>query len=149
MKSWLVKNFDFNKQAIIDYDVLKYREEQIKKMKKKATTKEEFSEMLRGEFQWQYWSRAEYELIIEIDDGRVWLMPWVGCREPNKVRIDVTDDNSFDWRGFAETHLGNQTYKNEAKIDVFDQLDYVWDEFITYLWTTRLKYERKNSKFDN
>ena len=147
--SWLVKNFDFNKQVIIDYDVLKYREEQIKKMKKKAATKAEFAEMLRGEFQWQYWSRAEYELIIEIDDGRVWLMPWVGCREPDKVRIDVTDDKSFDWRGLAETYLGNQTYKNEAKIDVFNQLEYVWDEFVTYLWTTRLKYERKNPKFDN
>ena len=148
--SWLVKNFDFNRQTIVDYDVLKYREEQIKKMKKKATTKEEFSEMLRGEFQWQYWSRSEYELIIEIDeDNRVWLNPWVGCREPDKVRIDVTDDNSFDWRGFAKEHIGKQIYKNKAKIDVYSQLEYVWDEFITYLWTTRLKWERKNSKFDN
>ena len=145
--SWKVKNYVFQNK-IEDYDILKYREEQIKKFKKQSATKEEFAEKLRREMMYQYWSRAEYELIIAIDENnRIWLEPWVGCRNVDEVRIDVTDDESFDWRGFAEAHIGKQIYKNRAKIDIFDQLQWKWDEFIDYLWYTRLKYERDDPKF--
>lgn len=149
--SWIVKNFNCNKQVIEDYDVLKYREDQIKKLKKQCATKEEFADKLRREFQWQYWSRAEYELIISIDENEhVWLSPWVGCSHPDKVKINVTDDESFDWKGFAIEHISKQIYNNEAKIDIFDQLTYTvqFDRLVDYLWYTRLKYERKNPKFE-
>ena len=146
--SWKVKNYLINENKIWDYDVLKYREDQIKKLKKKCTTKEEFAEAMHREMMWQYWSRCEYEVIIEIDEnGRIWLKPWVGCKNPDEVKIDVTDDQNFDWRSFANGHIGKQIYKNEAKIDIFDQLQWKWDEFINYLWYTRLKYERDNPKF--
>jgi hypothetical protein len=146
--TWKVKRYDINSNKIYDYDVLKYREDQIKGSKKKCTTKEEFAERMRREMMWSYWSKAEHELIIEVDDNnRIWLTPWVGCRNPEDVKIDVTEDASFDWHGFAEKHIKQQIYKNEAKIDVFDQLQYRWNEFITYLWTTRLKWERDNPKF--
>ena len=39
---WLVTNFDCNKQKIEKYNILRYREEDIKKLKKKYPTKEEF-----------------------------------------------------------------------------------------------------------
>lgn len=147
--SWKVKNFDINKQAIVDYNVLKYRENFIKKLKKKCATKEEFAEKLRREFQWMYWSKSEHEIIIEIDENnRIWLKPWCGCKNPEDVKIDVTDDNSFDWKGFATYHINKQICDNKAKIDVYDQLKYIWDDFITYLWVTRLKWERKNPKFN-
>lgn len=149
--SWKVKNFDINKQAIVDYDILKYREDQIKKFKKQSATKEEFAEKLRREFQYIYWSRSEYELVVSIDENdRVWLTPWVGCSEPEKVKIDVTDDESFDWRGFAEVHIKKQIYDNRAKVDIFDQLMFTdqFEKLVDYLWYTRLKYERKNPKFD-
>lgn len=148
---WTCKLFDCNKQAIIDYDVLKYREDQIKKFKKQCSNKEEFAEKLRREFQWQYWSRCEYEVIIEIDENnRIWLKPWVGCRDEDATKIDVTDDDSFDWHGFAETHIGSQIYKNSAKVDVFDQLTYKdqFEKLVDMCWHTRLKYERKSEKFD-
>ena len=149
--SWKVKNFDINKQAIVDYDILKYREDQIKKFKKQSATKEEFAEKLRREFQYIYWSRSEYELVVSIDENDcVWLTPWVGCSEPEKVKIDVTDDESFDWRGFAEVHIKKQIYNNRAKVDIFDQLMFAdqFEKLVDYLWYTRLKYERKNPKFD-
>lgn len=147
--SWKVKNYCTGSDKIWDYDVLKYREDQIKKLKKKCAIKEEFAEEMRREMMWQYWSRAEYEVIIEIDDNNhIWLSPWVGCVDPDSVKIDVTDDKSFDWRNFAKKHIGRQTDKNKAKIDVWDQLEYRFDEFIDYCWYTRLKYERKNPKLD-
>ena len=145
--TWKVKNYVFQNK-IEDYDVLKYREDQIKKFKKQSATKEEFAEKLRGEMMYQYWSRAEYELIITIDENnRIWLEPWIGCRNMDETRIDITDDESFDWRGFAQKHIGSQIYKNGAKIDIWDQLEWRWDEFIDYLWYTRLKYERDDPKY--
>lgn len=147
--SWKVKNFDFNKQVIVDYNVLKYRENDIKKMKKQCVNKEEFAEKLRREFQYYMWCRAEWELIIELtEDERVLLRPWVGCRD-DELFIDVTDDTTFDWKGFAAYHIGKQVYKNKAKIDAYSQLTYGenWDRLVTYLWTTRLKYERDHPKF--
>lgn len=148
--SWKVKNFDVNKQVIEDYDILKYREDEIKKLKKKCTTKENFAEQLRREFQWQYWGRAEYELIIRLtDDGHVILFPWCGWRNLERSAIDVTYDMFFDWKGFAEKHINQQNFKNEAKIDVYDQLTY-GDQFkklVDYCWYTKLKYERDNPKF--
>lgn len=145
--TWLVKYFDCNAQKIIDYDVLKYREDQIKKLKKKYTTKEEFAEALRHELMWSYWSRCEYELIIELtEDNHILLKPWVGCRDEKSATIDVTDDTTFDWKGFASKHIDKQIYKNEAKVDVFSQLDYVWDDFISYCWDYHNKYQRRKKK---
>ena len=146
--SWLVTYYDCNADKIKYYDVLKYREEFVKKLKKKCSTKEEFAEKMRREMMYYYWSKAEVETIIEIDDGgRIWLGPRVGCREPEKVRVDVTDRTDFDWKGFAERHIGSQIYKNRAKIDIWDQLEWRWCEFIDYIWHTRLRYERDSEKF--
>jgi hypothetical protein len=145
--SWKVKNYLINSNKIWDYDVLEYREDQIKKLKKKCATKEEFAEEMQHEMMYQYWSRCEYEVIIEIDgNSRVWLKPWVGCRNPDEVKIDVTDDENFDWQGFAEHHIGKQIYKNKAKIDIYDQLQWKWDEFINYCWNYRHKWQRSKKE---
>lgn len=145
--SWKVKVFDCNAQRIKDYDILKgHYKDFIKKLKKKCANKEEFSEAMNREMMWMFWARCEWELILELDENNhIWLTPWVGCREPESVRIDVTEDASFDWQGFLKTQTLN--YQNCEKIDVYDQLRYKWDDFITYLWTTRQKYERWHEKY--
>ena len=146
--SWKVKIFDCNAQKIKDYDIFKgHYKDFVKKLKKKCTTKEEFSTAMDREMQWMFWARAEYELIMELDDNdRIWLTPWVGCREPEGASIEVGNDASFDWRSFLNTK--NLNYQNCTKIDIYSQLKYRWDEFITYLWTTRQKYERWDKKFE-
>lgn len=142
--SWKVKNFDCNAQKIKYFDVLKYREDDIKKLKKECSTKEEFSKKMNSEFMYHYWSRAQYELIIErAEDGRVWLLPWCGCREPDNVKIDVTDCKDYDWKGFAAKYI-DERYGNKSKIDVWCQLEFIWDSFVDYCWNYRHKYQRKN-----
>lgn len=148
--SWLVVYYDCNANEITYYDVLKYREDFVKKLKKKCATKEEFAEKMRRECFRVYWSRCEYELIIEItEDERILLKPWVGCRDVERATIDVTNDTSFDWVGFAKQHI-DKRYGNEEKIDIYSQLTY-GDQFaklVDYCWYTRLKYERKDPKFE-
>lgn len=141
--SWLVTNFDCNAQVIKYYDVLRYREDYIKKIKKQCGTKEEFAKKLKSEMLYHYWSRAEYELLIErAEDGRIWLLPWCGCYEPQKVKIDVSDRTDFDWHGFADEHI-NAKYGNDAKIDIYDQLMYKFDDFVDYVWNYHHKWQRR------
>lgn len=150
MLKWYVKDYNCNARKIEDYDILKYREDCIKKMKKKCKTKNEFVEELRKELMYHYWSKAEYELIVtKTENGRIILTPWCGCSNPEEVAIDVTDDTTFDWKGFADKHIQSQIFKNEAKIDIYDQLMYGnrFDKLVDLLWTTRFKYERDDPKF--
>ena len=137
--SWKVLNYNCNANKIEEYDVLKYKLEWIKKTKKKCKTKEEFSELLDREVMWQYWSRAEYELILVNCNGELWLEPWVGCRNPEEARVDVSND--VFWRGFALNY--KNWWDNRAKIDIYDQLKFKWTEFVDYCWFTRLPYERR------
>lgn len=137
---WLVTNFNCNKQKIEKYDVLRYHEEEIKKLKKKCPTKEEFEKELEIRCKSRFWSRAEYELIIEIGDEHVLLKPWCGSRDDN-YKIDVTDEADFDWKGFAKKHI-NPKYGSEAKIDVWDQLEYRWNEFVDFVWNYHHKWQR-------
>lgn len=141
--SWLVTEFDVNRQEIRYYDILKYREDEIKKMKKKHKTKEEFAEALRSEMMYRFWSKCEHELVIErTEDGHIWLNPWAGCREPEKVRIDVTDREDYDWKGFADKYIDTR-YGNEEKIDVYDQLCFIWESFVDYVWNYHHKWQRR------
>ena len=137
---WYVFIFNINKQKIEKYNIFKHWSfrEYVKKAAKKFKTKEDFAKQLKRELRFYFWSKSEWELVVEItEDNRIFLNPWVGCREPEKVRIDVTDDTNFDWRGFAEKHTERQIYGNKAKIDVFDQVEYMWDEFVEYAWENR------------
>lgn len=137
---WNVYYYDFNRDKIDTYNVLNHYSffEYVKKAAKKYKTKEEFAEQLKKEVRYYFWSKCEWELIIEITkDNRIYLSPWIGNRDTEKTRIDITDDTSYDWKGFAEKHIKRQIYDNEAKIDIFDQIEYVWDDFSSYVWENR------------
>lgn len=145
---WLVTIFDCNKQKIEKYDVLRYREEDIKKLKKKYPTKEEFEKEFKIRCKSIFWSRAEYEVIIFTDEnGRVYLKPWCGCRDDN-CRVDVTfeDDDNFDWVEFALKQVKDipklPTNPYSIKIDVWDQLEYRWSEFVDFVWNYHHKWQR-------
>lgn len=148
LKNIVVKVFNQNNQKIEDFTPFSYKYwlKEIKSIKKKCDTKEKFYEELRREVMWRYWSKAEWELIInETADGRVILSPWCGCRNTDESAVDVTDGADFDWKGFAEKHISEQVFTNCAKVDVYDQLVYNdrLKKFAEELWNTRLPYERK------
>lgn len=145
---WNVYYFNFNSQEIKPFNVFDHSSfyDDVKKHLKKYKDKEEFAEKLKTSSMYFFWCKCEYELIIEItEDNRIFLNPWVGCREPEKTRIDVTDNTDFNWKGFAELYIGNQIYRNKAKIDIHDQLDYVWDEFVDLCWNSKRRRKRKET----
>lgn len=102
--------------------------------------KADFAKAIRGELLYYFWSKSEYELIVRLtDDDRVFLYPWCGSSNPDNEKIEVTNETNFDWLGFAKQHIGKQIYKNEAKIDVSDQVRFQFDEFVDYVWNYNKK----------
>lgn len=139
---WNVFYYDINRNKITTYNIFRHSRfnEYVEKTFENCKTKEGFAEILRRELMYYFWSKAEWELVIELDeDNHISLIPWCGCRNPEEVKIDVTNDASFDWSGFAKKNIERQIYKNEAKIDVYDQIEYVWDNFLEYVWNSKKK----------
>ena len=141
--SWKALLFDINSKKLEEYDVLKYREKLVKDLKKKYLTKEEFAEHLNRDLMWQFWSRCEYEMILYLDEGRVFVKPWAGISDPEKHAVDITDRTDLNWTTFAEKMLKDRcVYDSTVKIDVYDQLKFRFDELVDFCWTYKHKYQR-------
>lgn len=139
---WNVFYYDIYSNKITTYNIFRHDgfNKYLKRELKECKTKEKFAEALRREIMYYFWSRAEWELIIELtEDNRIFLTPFIGCRKPEEAKIDVTNDTSLDWNGFARKHINKQIHKNEAKIDVHDQIVYTWDNFLEYVWNNKEK----------
>lgn len=145
--SWKVCIFDINSNKLVDYDILKHREKFVKDLKKSCSTKEEFVDRFFRDLMWQYWSRCEYELLIYIENERVFVQPWVGCTDPEEARVDVTEFPNFNWQAFAELMIYNKGYKDGvAKIDAYDQLRFRFDELADFVWNYKHKYQRNKKE---
>ena len=146
---WYVYIFNINKQKIEPYNIFNHYSfrEYTKKAAKKFKTKEEFAEQVKRELQYYFWSKAEYELIVEItEDGCVFLSPWCGCKEPEKARVYVSNDEGYDWIGFTNMHTKRQIYGNKAKIDIYDQVMFDWDNFVEYVYSNEKQKGRNYDK---
>lgn len=64
MKSFYVINEEWNHKRFTPYDVMPYLIDRYKESRNKPKTLEEFCKFVKGESQYQWWSRCEYEIII-------------------------------------------------------------------------------------
>lgn len=140
--SWKVLLFDVNAQKIVEHDILKYLEDEVKKLKKKVnySDKEEFATLLRNRLMWQYWSRSEYETVIYEVDGKLMITAWCGCYDREKTAEPVEGRLGINWRKLYN-EIGTRRY--ECKIDAWDQVEHRWEEFVDFVWYYRHKYQRK------
>jgi hypothetical protein len=128
------------------HDVLAYREDRVKKLKKKHATKEKFAKALKLDLQWQYWAQCEYEMILYIENERVYLEPWTGTLKEG--RVDITDNSTLDWPAFAKKLLNERAWHNKenhrdyVKFDIFDQIKFRFDELVDFVWNYNHKYQR-------
>lgn len=65
MKKFNVIVEDINRKSFVYYDVIPYLVEQYHKSKNKPKTIEEFKKFILDESMYQWWSRCEYEIILE------------------------------------------------------------------------------------
>lgn len=147
---WLVIEEDFNRKEFKTVNVLHYFEPEIKKAKKKCETKVEFSDWLKKEMMYHYWSKCEYEIVIKHSNGNIILVPWVSntpeCVINDRPGLKIF---GFDWNKFFNYIIKKKHYRDidGVKIDIYDQLEFRWGEFVDYCWYYHHKYQRYNSKF--
>ena len=140
---WFVMYYNSNAKQFQSYDVLKYKEDFIKKLKKKVTSREEFTEKMKFEMMYYFWSKCEWEVILSNINNRIIMSPWVG---PEDITLDVTDKEDFNWVDFFNKQSEHYVNKNRIKIDVWDQINYKFDEFIDYCWKFHHKWQRNKLK---
>ena len=131
---WYVYRYNMNSKKIEEFNIFRHIKlcEYLEKARKKYKTCEEFVEQMRKEFKFYFWSKSEYELIIEMaEDGFVYLYPWGGCKDPEECKLNVSE--SDDWYDFGDYHVSRQRYGHEAKIDIYDQVMWKWTEFYEYV----------------
>ncbi len=144
--SWQVLIHDFNAHKIIPYDILTHREFLIKRFKKQCETKEAFAEVLRRDLMYQYWSRCEYEMLLYVENNRVYLIPWVGKLIGDK--LDITENTLLDWLAFAKHLLCDRGWwdrtnnRKYVKFDIYDQIMFRFDELVDFCWEYQHKYQR-------
>ena len=145
--TWKVLYYNNNKNSIEEYDVLKYQVELIKQLKKKCKgDRATFDEMLNLKMMCRYWSRCEYELLLEVKNNEVYVKPWIGCSNPEEVRVCVSNNDLLEWKSFALQDAMHYYKDGTCKFDIYDQLKFKWKEFVDYCWNTRLPYERRTTK---
>lgn len=133
---WYVYRYNINADKIEPFNIFCHWKlcEDLEKSRKKYKTRDKFVEQLRRELKYYFWSRSEYELIVQFTkDDHVYLTPWCGCRKPEEAQIEVTNELGIDWQLFAASHVIKQTYGNKAKIDIYEQVMCNWNEFCNYV----------------
>lgn len=120
MLSWNVLFEDFNKREIVTYDIFEggHYEKIAKELKKKTNSKEEFVEEFRIKLMSQFWSRSEYEVVVTS-----WP-PYIKRRELDRL---IAKEKDCKYGTNVELEVGK-------KIDIFNQLEMNWDQFIDYVW---------------
>ena len=69
---WNVYIYNSNKRGIETYNIFNHGSfvQYVEKWLKKCKTREEFTDHLKSELMYYFWSKAEYELVIEIDEDK-------------------------------------------------------------------------------
>lgn len=131
---WNVLYYSMNQKAIVPFNLFEHSFflMYVKKAKKESKgNRDAFTEKVKSELMHYFWSKSEYELVIEIaEDDHVFLMPWCGCKEPEKEKIEVSFEHGIDWLAFAKERVKNSREGNSAKISVYDQAMVRFDEII-------------------
>lgn len=130
---WLVLNYNETSGLFEAYNILEYRQDFIKKLKKKYPDFDEFKERLRQDMFYHYCSKSEFEMIIELREGdQVFIRPWVGLSKSGSAEINITYNKMLDWVSFAKHHIEKQIFGDRAKVDIFNQIDWRLDELARY-----------------
>lgn len=65
MKSFYVIVYDINRKTFVPYDVIPYLKKCYYEATNKPETLEEFKDFVKNQSMYRWWSRCEYEIILE------------------------------------------------------------------------------------
>ncbi|WP_288682339.1 hypothetical protein [uncultured Eubacterium sp.] len=90
---WNVFFNDSNKNKIVKWNVFEHHKfsEEVKEIKNRNISKEEFNKIMQRIVLYYFWSKSEYEII---------LSPWVGRAE--NIKVDIYKQLHLNWDKFVD-----------------------------------------------
>lgn len=127
---WNVYREDFNNKEIKVFNIFNHGrfDEDVKKDLKECKTKEEFSENLKKNLRYYYWSKAEWEVVITS-----WT-PHIDEKELHRLNEDYETHYKKYGKYPYNIHVEPNVFE---KIDVYSQVMLNYNVFLDYLWNTK------------
>lgn len=135
---WNVLRESFNDRKIVSYNIFDHVRfsEDIKKLLREDLTKEEFSERLRREVMYNFWSKSEHEVVV--------------CSWSTYISEDEFKRIRREYEEWIEKYNHPPRCIQVSpvvskKIDVYDQIRLNWDTFVDYVWSHKDIVKQKKS----
>lgn len=143
MLSWNVYIGDFNTGEIMVFNIFNYRSFYnacLKAKKKFKGDKEGFAEEVKSWLRYFFWSKCEWEVVLQ---------HWPSGEQYGLRKVFTLEEMYHDMKYPEDKLLGSPDRRfqvrvfpehnrfREKKIDVFEQVNNNWGQFIDYLWNNR------------
>ena len=129
---WNVYREDFNRRAIVKYNILDHRgfAQDVNKLLKEDISKDEFAEQLKRSLMYWFWCKSEHEVIISS-----WPV-YIDKEELDRINTKYEEYNN-KWGHYPYT-INVSPYVGK-KIDIYSQVMMNCDQFIEYIWSNKDK----------
>ena len=126
---WNVYRNNFNTKKIEVFNIFDHISflESIKKILKQTQNKKEFSENIRKELLYYFWSKYEYEVIITS------FPVYINQKELNKINSDNNSNSNNKTKINIEPDVG-------IKVDIYSQVMNNFDIFVDYIWNNKQEF---------
>lgn len=126
---WNVYRNNFNTKKIEVFNIFDHISflESIKKILKQTQNKKEFSENIRKELLYYFWSKYEYEIIITS------FPVYINQKELNKINSDNNSNSNNKTKINIEPDVG-------IKVDIYSQVMNNFDIFVDYIWNNKQEF---------
>lgn len=126
---WNVYRNNFNTKKIEVFNIFDHISflESVKKILKQTQNKKEFSENMRKELLYYFWSKYEYEVIITS------FPVYINQKELNKINSDNNSNSNNKTKINIEPDVG-------IKVDIYSQVMNNFDIFVDYIWNNKQEF---------
>lgn len=126
---WNVYRNNFNTKKIEVFNIFDHISflESVKKILKQTQNKKEFSENIRKELLYYFWSKYEYEVIITS------FPVYINQKELNKINSDNNSNSNNKTKINIEPDVG-------IKVDIYSQVMNNFDIFVDYIWNNKQEF---------
>ena len=126
---WNVYRNNFNTKKIEVFNIFDHISflESVKKILKQTQNKKEFSENIREELLYYFWSKYEYEVIITS------FPVYINQKELNKINSDNNSNSNNKTKISIEPDVG-------IKVDIYTQVMNNFDIVVDYIWNNKQEF---------
>lgn len=126
---WNVYRNNFNTKKIEVFNIFDHISflESVKKILKQTQNKKEFSENIREELLYYFWSKYEYEVIITS------FPVYINQKELNKINSDNNSNSNNKTKISIEPDVG-------IKVNIYSQVMNNFDIFVDYIWNNKQEF---------